>query len=801
MLQYLQRRIAKPYREIQIVLNQTVGVITTCLAYAYGVSELPSGAKTPKEMVLEDLDLVMDKLQRAMARFDVDCASALESAAIIQDIQGLEPDVMPREEIFLISSFILNVRQAGSHIESMLHHAQTLVQRRQERRDKRRTYAPRIQLGSWLTTGGEEDEPMPSRGRKANRKGEMNLNEDDDDDVRSVGSSKKTLLGQHSLPDLEKNQTSETEKPQGPRRRVQKGTAEIEGENPESRSKTLKLRGQLADALEWIQESDDMLYAFKLVISLMLVLWPAFVSRWNTWYSLNRGLWAALQLVFIADVSIGTSVSVFILRAIGTTLGCLWGWAAYEARDGNRIVCAAMICIGVIPSAYVQLGTKYPKAGMVVIVSMCIVALATELETVPGTATENFLKRYIAFMIGGLVALLTQVVILPVKARTRMMEALVGALQQLIEMEKCIAFGIEQGVKFDGFDPATYEYFDEANGKANGALLAAETFLPMCSKEPRIKGSFDALALIYEEIIFVLHQITDRMDNMLQLRVSFGSGPLEELNAEIYPYRRNVAGAVTLTLFAVHGALMTKLPLPQFLPSSRLAHLRLINRIREVVLEKARQEDQDSTDEATAKLARQRATRRKYMAWNGSSAAQAEIIEFLEELVDLTKLLVGANEFNSGLLAREAYERYVGLGRGYDEDEDEDDEGGVDKEKKEKIKHIRIQDDSNLTEKPSQQQQQHSTTTTTTSSSTRRTNNISIGRRRRRTNTTTTTTTTTKDTTLAHGNNKDEIGDVDIVKDDDMDNNEDAVAPSLKRIQTRKIEAGLRRQRTDELKN
>lgn len=32
------------------------------------------------------------------------------------------------------------------------------------------------------------------------------------------------------------------------------------------------------------------------------------------------------------------------------------------------------------------------------------------------------------------------------------------------------------------------------------------------------------------QIIFVLHQIVDRMDNLLQLRTAYGSGPLEELN-------------------------------------------------------------------------------------------------------------------------------------------------------------------------------------------------------------------------------------------------------------------------------
>ena len=255
-------------------------------------------------------------------------------------------------------------------------------------------------------------------------------------------------------------------------------------------------------------------------------------------------------------------------------------------------------------------------------------------------------------------ALIVELVLLPVKARTRLIESLAAALEQIHEMEKCIAAGIEQGVKIDVFASTDIVRFEDANGKATTALLAGETFLPFCSNEPRIKGSFAGLALIYTEILFVLHQIVDRMENMLQLRTAYGSGPLEELNAEIYPYRRNVAGSITLTLFAIHGALTTKLPLPQYLPSARLAHLRMVNRVREVVLEKVGGEGHDS-HEITAKLARQRAVRRKYLSWNAASAAQAEIIEFLEELVDLTKLLVGANEFKSGLLTRPIYHDYA----------------------------------------------------------------------------------------------------------------------------------------------
>lgn len=79
-------------------------------------------------------------------------------------------------------------------------------------------------------------------------------------------------------------------------------------------------------------------------------------------------------------------------------------------------------------------------------------------------------------MIGGIVALVVEVVIFPVKARTRLVESIAAALHQINEMETCIAAGIEEGVKIDVYAPENFLRFERASGKANGALSAAETF-------------------------------------------------------------------------------------------------------------------------------------------------------------------------------------------------------------------------------------------------------------------------------------------------------------------------------------
>ena len=84
----------------------------TCAKLLQDVPSLPSRAQAPKGIMIEELDIYLDILQQALLQFDLDAVSALEGAAFMQEMEGQEPDIMPREEVFLLSSFLLNVRQA-----------------------------------------------------------------------------------------------------------------------------------------------------------------------------------------------------------------------------------------------------------------------------------------------------------------------------------------------------------------------------------------------------------------------------------------------------------------------------------------------------------------------------------------------------------------------------------------------------------------------------------------------------------------------------------------------------------------
>jgi len=257
-------------------------------------------------------------------------------------------------------------------------------------------------------------------------------------------------------------------------------------------------------------------------------------------------------------------------------------------------------------------------------------------------------------------------------------------------MEGSVAAGVEKPSKVSELRSSARIYrFNKARDKAQNSLKAAETFLPFCLSEPRLRGSFKTLEPIYSEIIYVLHQIIDRMDNAMALRQAYGTSVLTDLNPQIHSYRRNLAASITLTLFAVNEALTTRLPLPQFLPSCRLAQFRLVERVREVLQSEPSIANAGTTtpggrtggnslnsrpptrsranslnsrpptrSRANSQVIRS-ASQLTFLSWNAITAGRMEIIEYLEELVDLTKLLVGVNAFRTGMLDRATYQSYV----------------------------------------------------------------------------------------------------------------------------------------------
>lgn len=662
-LEHILSQIRGPTKSLQHQIQAALHLIICALAYCYDVPNLPSGAPTPKGISMEEIDLRINMFVEALTQFDHDSAAALEHAASIQHGRKSRSDITPKMETHLISSFLISVRHAATQISEMLRHSRALVEKRQARHGRRRLYWPKIGWKKWLTSGGERDiNALPEDARKEARTGH-GIKEDPGRRGDDTDDSEEQLLRR-----TEDEETGHTisKQPTVP----EKGKIPIrKGPQKSETSRIMWLRGLAADMVEFFADSDDLAFALKMCVAAFIVTWPAFVPSLNAWYNAVRGSWASLQLVLVFEVSVGTSFQGFFLRVFGVIFGCVVGFLAYEIGQGNRIVGVVVLVFGIIPSSYIHLGTPYVKTGIISMVSMSVVGLATILQPVGESAWEIFVKRMVCFLVGGTIALLVEMFLFPVRARDRLVESLASSIQQISQMEASIAVGVDSPRNIDIKSSALNENFKDAKEKAEQALAAARTFLPFCLTEPRVKGSFNGQALIYGEMIYVLFQIIDRMDNMLHIRKAYGSSVLEELNTEVLPYRRNVAASIMLTLFAVHEALTTRLPLPQFLPSSRVAQLRYISRVRELLLELDIKSAYNSGVQTPVSLASgsiplqahvlKSMTRQSFLAWNASSAGVMEIIEYLEELVDLAKLLVGVNAFRSGMLERPKFHEYV----------------------------------------------------------------------------------------------------------------------------------------------
>lgn len=733
-------RLRTPVFELHRTLSECMYTVKTVLAYAYDVklerARAPAvfaGASFPHYVSKGDLPRDFDfeqstnSLIKALIEFDL---------KFREELIHLEEDLLtPNDEMFLLSSFLMNFKETANSAISIMKETQEIYEFRKQQEAKgwlrgKSFWFIFLQnfdtFKTWFQGSPRSRSLTESQSLKGGDVGEYSAPAETT--VIRPHMEEEELLAQQTDSNIKLDEpVLELPTSKAPPSDSSAGTLLSKSSTQSARSAGRAQPSWFARWLLWCntfykRSKAHFRFGLQVTIALMLASFPMFIPKARHWYIDIRGTWIGFVCILVLEPSVGGTFWVFFLRAVGVISGAAWGYLSYVAgvHQTNPYLEVVITVFGAAPGFYYLLGTPYIKAAIIQIISIYIVMLAAILPSaIGGSILENFAKRCLAVGYGGGVALIVQVTLFPIKARDQLNEEISYVAGCIAEMEMLYAAGLEGESLQLSLTDDRYERFAKLSQSAKAALSRADAYKGLTRQEPRLKGEYTELENVFTQIIFIQRQIVDRMDNIVLLRRQYGSAVLEELNYVVYPYRRQLVASVACLMRAVQEALINKTPLPQFLPSARIAHRRLINKVRDTLRQKYGNQmrslkprtvvdrfrasedglggsigggregerdsdsgsdsgsgsdsdsDSDSNGGGEGLMLKPKHIRRntlpphqyilkeKFLSWNASSAATEEVIEYIEELVQLAKILVGVNEFKYGFLSRPLYENWA----------------------------------------------------------------------------------------------------------------------------------------------
>ncbi|KAF9123973.1 hypothetical protein BGW39_008549 [Mortierella sp. 14UC] len=173
--------------------------------------------------------------------------------------------------------------------------------------------------------------------------------------------------------------------------------------------------------------------------------------------------------------------------------------------------------------------------------------------------------------------------------------------------------------------------FQHVEQQLQTKLIKINQLLELSGSEPRLKEQFPMK--LYNQIIQCCQNILDRMVSMRMAAQLISPEVRELVTGPMNYYRRDMVGALLLYFSVLSSSLASKSPLPPYLPSARVARLRVIYNVREAI---AAHQAVTKEDHYT------------YIYYYAFSSALEEVIEELELLAILIKPIVGVTLVSSG---------------------------------------------------------------------------------------------------------------------------------------------------------
>ncbi|TPX59783.1 hypothetical protein PhCBS80983_g02226 [Powellomyces hirtus] len=503
-----------------------------------------------------------------------------------------------REEYFLASFFVFNMKECASKVVKFEEAVQSL---RQKRLSKHRFWLPRMKLAQWLKGGDSQMSVKPGNSETP--------------DIPLYTEGKETFLATGRLG---------------------------------------QLRWSLWKASKHLQ-SRETLFATKMALTCLILVWPAYI--WQDWWNKWKCTWALVTMLIVISPTVGTSNIVGLYRIIGTIAGGFWGYVTWIIAPQNPYSISVMTIIFAYPCLYLFVKTPHARLGTAALVTYTVIVMSTyatfEDPKVQDTILALAAKRMITITVGVLAAVIVTSYVWPFVARTELRKGLSNSLYLISVLYSHLAAIVAN----DEVDMNPSHYTMAKHNRARLEIRRLEhtlmkgvtkhqELLELTHNEPRLKGPFPYA--VFAEMVAVEQNIVERLGNVRRIvdgeytdvvpgapaRTSTtitGFAPFvkREIVIPVEKYRIDMFASLLLYLHTLSHSLHSKLPLPPFLPPARAARLRLFSKIRALPALRDRVLS-DRRDESEGYI--------RFMAY---SLAMEDLIENIEELGALVRRLYG----------------------------------------------------------------------------------------------------------------------------------------------------------------
>ncbi|KAJ1019438.1 hypothetical protein NDA16_004555 [Ustilago loliicola] len=342
----------------------------------------------------------------------------------------------------------------------------------------------------------------------------------------------------------------------------------------------LRVRFALSNAIRILRHSRHIQFGIKLTAGIVLLTLPAWLApgEGKRWWLEKRGQWMAISYLFCLETSTGASIRTSLFRILGTISGSLLGLIISEVSRDNPYALAFLLTVATLPPSYLMLFTHFQGVGTVMGLTLPIVALIPTEDEGQSTEYVAWNRGYMIFF-GIIAALIVNLFFWPTHARLELVKRVSSITSQL----QSLYLSLSRQMLSGGLT---------SSHKSNAAFEKLE--VGICKRIGQARGLVDIMTIeisLKPKRTKVLSELLDHLETILELLTGLRRCREHGLRSvrqhavvNVLELRQSLIASVLLVLWTTGQALQTKAPLPQCLPSPRLA----LEELTEAVAEQLR---------------------------------------------------------------------------------------------------------------------------------------------------------------------------------------------------------------------